>query len=150
MLTSHLLQTTINIQFLQTKSDTALALPPMAASKISGELLQLPPSANWYSASVIASSKPSLVAFASKNTIRLLNPETRRITGVLVGHADRVTSVEFCGITGQLCHQCFKLFPFDWTASAHFSCWFASLCSSVSIKFLLGRWFQLPDRGQCG
>ena len=73
-------------------------LPGGSAAR--AELRQLPPSANWYSASVIAWGGPSLAAYAAKNSIRLLNPQTRRMVGVLQGHSDRVTSVEFSPVPG--------------------------------------------------
>jgi hypothetical protein len=66
-----------------------------------GELRQLPPSPNWYSASAMDWSISGIAAFAAKNTIKLFSPDTREIHGVLVGHQERVTSIEFCAITGE-------------------------------------------------
>jgi hypothetical protein len=65
------------------------------------ELRQLPPSANWYSACAMDWSSSGIAAFAAKNTIKLFNPETREIHGVLVGHQERITSVEFSTLPGE-------------------------------------------------
>ncbi|KAJ1479975.1 WD40-repeat-containing domain protein [Baffinella frigidus] len=69
--------------------------------------LQLPPSANWYSSAACdwSGAPGGLVAFTAKNTVRLLDPLTRELRGALIGHSDRVVSVEFCRMAGTL-HLC--------------------------------------------
>ena len=60
---------------------------------------ELPPSANWYSSSVCdwcAWSPSPLVAYAAKNEVRLFNPMAASFHGTLIGHSDRVTTLEFC------------------------------------------------------
>ena len=69
--------------------------------------LQLPPSANWYSSAACdwSGAPGGLVAFTAKNTVRLLDPLTRELRGALIGHSDRVVSVEFSRMAGTL-HLC--------------------------------------------
>ena len=58
---------------------------------------ELPPAANWYSSSACdwcATRTSSLVAYATKNEVRLLDPEGVWMRGALIGHSDRVTSLE--------------------------------------------------------
>lgn len=60
---------------------------------------ELPPSANWYSSSACdwCESAPSpLVAYAAKNEVRLFDPVAASFRGTLIGHTDRVTTLEFC------------------------------------------------------
>eukprot|EP00961_Rhodomonas_salina_P243866 3295154-Rhodomonas_salina.1 len=63
--------------------------------------IQLPPSANWYSSSACDWSASGLIAFAAKNVIRLLDASSREMTGALIGHTDRVTSLEFSQAEGR-------------------------------------------------
>ena len=60
----------------------------------------LPPSANWYSSSACDWSQKGISAYTAKNCIRLFHPIGRIVEGCLLGHADRVTSLEFCKIPG--------------------------------------------------
>jgi len=64
--------------------------------------LQLPPSANWYSSAACdwSAAPGGLVAFTAKNTVRFFDPATRELQGSLIGHSDRVVSVEFCRVPG--------------------------------------------------
>ena len=64
-------------------------------------LRTLPPSANWYSSSACDWSQNGTAAYASKNSVRLLMPFSHSMEGSLVGHSDRVTSLEFCRIPGE-------------------------------------------------
>jgi len=60
--------------------------------------LELGPSANWYSSSACdwcAAAPTPLVAYAAKNEVRLFDPVACRFRGTLIGHSDRVTSLEF-------------------------------------------------------
>ena len=76
-----------------------LLLPDHTSTVSSTMSHELPPSANWYSSSACdwnAAAASSLVAFATKNEVRLFDPEALVFRGALLGHTDRVTSVEFC------------------------------------------------------